>query len=202
VLGKPDVRSGGGGGVLDMGGREGAGRFWGAVKPRRVALGRDAAGAGIPAAGMGALGRARVLSSSSSEKMWVASSAKTWVASSSSSQSTSTELAGRACCTAGAGFLDGGGGPTTGGSEPRPGGGGGSLDGLEGGGGKPGAEGIADGAVTPSSVRFPTSGPRSEGGGGGTLRPEGREGAPFFPRSSKMSRSAPPFSFCAIARVS
>jgi hypothetical protein len=85
---------------------------------------------------------------------------------------------------------------------------GGNVPGAEAaGGGAPGevATGIAAGAVTPRSVRFPTSsaGARIEGGGGGTLRPEGgRGGAPFFPRSSKISRSAPPFSFCAIARVS
>jgi hypothetical protein len=82
-LGRPGLReaNGGGGGVLG-GGRDGAGRPCGAVNPRSVALGRDGAGAGIPAAGMGALGIALVLSSSracvwSSAKMWVASSAKT-----------------------------------------------------------------------------------------------------------------------------
>jgi hypothetical protein len=72
--GKPEVRErGGGGGVLRGGGRDGAGRACGAVSPRSVALGRDGEGAGIPAAGMGALGRARVFSSS---RRCVASSLK------------------------------------------------------------------------------------------------------------------------------
>ena len=95
-----------------------------------------------------------------------------------------------------------GGGATTGGNVPRPGGGGGSRDaGPEGAGPMPRPEG----AVTPSSVRFPSSGrPAAGGGGGGTLRaPFGgwTDGA-FFPRPSKMSRSDPLFSFCAMARVS
>ncbi len=170
-------------------------------------MGREAAGAGIPAAGIGALGRALVFSSSrrfvaSSEKMWVASSRedsasprlrrpsrhrrrwrlarapeRVWV-----SSPVAARRPGEAMRV-----------PRRRRGKPRRA----QKVGAE----SPARDGIAAGAVMPSRVRFPTSGPRSEGGGGGTLRP-GREGAPFFPRSSKMSRSAPPFSFCAIARVS
>ena len=92
------------------------------------------------------------------------------------------------------------GGATTGGSVPRPGGGGGMRD------GEPGT-GMAAGAVTPRRVRLPSSGmglPVVGGGGGGTLRAPlggGTDGL-FFPRLSKMSRSDPLFSFCAMARVS
>ena len=218
--GKPDERrpgapdAGGGGGGRDTWRFDGGDEFGcvpcGAASPRRVTLPLETALTGGAAASAGIGSPIFVAWFASSSKMVVDSlvSSKMCVASSSSSQSMSTAglalaFAGRARdADGGGGMLDVRplGGATTGGSEPRPGGGGGKRDvgvGI----------GMAVGAVTPRSVRLPSMGiarPAAGGGGGGTLRAPlggGTVGA-FFPRSSKMSRSDPLFSFCAMARVS
>lgn len=192
-----------------MGGGGGTPEPDGAVRPSSVGL----------AGACGARGAAMAGRDASS---WPSS--KIWVASSSSSQSTSTPdfcwgeagggFAGEATAGGGAMAAGGGGavwprppgGATTGGSELRPGGGGGVR--------RETAEGeLADaggkgGATIPSRVRLAASGGSRvdvvAGGGGGTLRvPDGGLTEPgFFPKPSKMSRSDPPLSFCAMTAES
>src|SRR5580658_170382 len=192
----------------------------GAVSPSRVALGRASEGAGVGTARVVTDDRCStpifVASSASSSKIFVDSpaSSKMCVASSSSSQSMSTEavalaftLAGRVACAAegGGGTLEMravGAGATTGGSDERPGGGGGMRDGDVPPVGSIGV--VATGAVMPRSVRLASPGLAATGGGGGTLRPvDGARAADVpLPRPSKISRSDPPLSFCAIEPVS